>query len=98
MSVPICFEDGNVAYYKYQVPLRHGGPCPKCHLPIDTLLAYNPFDQNYYLHCGGCGKWFKWCDINGNLLNFAVVTSNKKTEVDENLGLSEFTDTFSRLW
>jgi hypothetical protein len=95
---PICFEDGNVAHAKYNVPVRRGGPCPRCNAPIDTVLAYNPFDNNYYFNCGACQKWFRYCDINGNLLDLMVVTTNKKTEYDENLSLSEFSNMWGKIW
>lgn len=89
VNTPICFEDGVVANRLYEVPVRTGGPCPKCNFPLEDTLAYNPFDTNYYLFCCACKKWFRYCDLAGRLLDLKVVHSNKKTPLDENLGLNE---------
>ena len=86
---PICFEDGFVANIKYGVPVRNGGPCPRCNVPVDTALAYNPFDFSYYFYCFSCQKWFRWCDINGKMLDLAIVTTSKKgQDLDEMQGLN----------
>lgn len=82
---PICFVDGEEAKIVYGVETRAGGPCPECKGPVHQTLSFNPTDSSYYFNCPLCNKWIRWCDINGNLSDFKVVTSRKRTKLDVDL-------------
>lgn len=82
---PIIFVDGVEAKAIYGVEIRSGGPCPTCKAPIHITLSFNPCDSNYYLHCPVCGRWYRWTDLNGNLIKHTKVTSRKRTKLDIDL-------------
>jgi len=79
-----CFIDGDKANQVYGVPLRKfNGPCPNCKFPISMTLAFNPTDQYFYIcFCPVCGKVIRYCDFDGNLADYAVMTSQKTTPLD----------------
>ncbi len=92
---PICFVDGVQAAETYVgVSVRKGGPCPVCHAPVDNVLSFNPTDSYFYFNCVVCGVWVRWCDINGNLVSFTVVTSQKTTSLDNDEDFPLHTGTF----
>ncbi len=78
------FIDGQKAHDNYGVAVRsYAGPCPNCKVPIDVILSFNPTDSGYYIcFCPSCLKIIRYCDFDGNLSDFAIMTSQKTTPLD----------------
>ncbi len=86
-SAPILFINGQDAYDLYGAIKRFVQGCPNCKGPTNQMLSFNSFDSYYYLApCPICGKFIKYCDIDGNLVSkFEIVTSGKRTPIDQDL-------------
>ena len=79
----ILFVEAQRAYEDFGAVIRTGGPCPICKVPVDTKLYFNPTDSYYYFNCPACNVWLRWCDVDGNMADLKVVTSQKTTPLDE---------------
>jgi len=80
----ILFIDGETAYRTYGAEKRVAIQCPQCNGAISQLLSFNPTDSYYYIApCPICGKFTRYADTNGNLVDvFTVVRSGKRTPLD----------------